>query len=230
MSDDPTLGRDVDDDRDDYLDDFGDIEAMLRELDVGDLEFDRPPDSVWAGIADELELGEPPTSSDVSDERKVVTGAFGRSRRWAAPLLAAAAAVILIVVGVVITRSDSPETVAHAELTFLPGFDEAGGSAAASADLIDDDGDELIRIDDESLPFDIDEDASLELWLIEADADGNPVDMVSLGDIEAEGARRFEIPEGYDPSVFSVVDISIEPHDGDETHSGRSILRGALSA
>jgi anti-sigma-K factor RskA len=229
MSDDPTLGRDRDDLVDGSRDDYGDIEAILRELDVGDLEFDRPPDSVWAGIADQLELDEPPTSSEAPDER-VVTGAFGRRLRWVAPLLAAAAAVILIVVGVAVTRSDPPHTVAHAELTFLPGFDETGGSAAASADLIDDDGDELIRIDDESLPFDLGEDASLELWLIEADADGNPVDMVSLGDIEAEGARRFEIPEGYDPSVFSVVDISIEPHDGDETHSGRSILRGALSA
>ncbi len=53
--------------------------------------------------------------------------------------------------------------------------------------------------------------------------------MVSLGDIDEDGAREFEVPAGYDPELYSVVDISIEPHDGDDSHSGRSILRGALA-
>ena len=228
MSNDPAVGRDVDDVDD--VDGYEDIEAILRELEAGDLEFERPPYSVWAGIAGELDLGVPPTTSPTTDGANVVSGSFGRRHRWVAPVLAAAAAVTLIVVGVVITRSDPSTTVAHAELAFQPGFDEAGESATATADLVDAGGDEVIRIDDESLPFDIDEDASLELWLIEPDADGNVVDLVSLGDIDADGSRQFEIPPGYDPSVFSVVDISIEPHDGDEAHSGRSILRGSLSA
>jgi anti-sigma-K factor RskA len=238
MTDDRSPGRDLDgpDELDDGpdvgADEYGDIEAFLRELEAGDLEFERPPDSVWAGIAGQLDLRPPdaPSPPATADGATVVAGRFGRGRRWAAPLLAVAAAAMLIVAGVALTRSDSPTTIAHAELAFLPGFDEAGGSAAASADLVDDDGDEVIRIDDEALPFDLDEDASLELWLIEPDADGNVVDLVSLGDIEPDGARRFEIPAGYDPTVFSVVDISIEPHDGDAAHSGRSILRGALSA
>jgi len=92
---------------------------------------------------------------------------------------------------------------------------------------VDADGNEVLEIDDASLPFDLDEDASLELWMIRVD-DGEIVDMVSLGDIEADGTREFEVPAGYDPAVFSVVDISVEPHDGDSTHSGRSILRGEL--
>ena len=130
-----------------------------------------------------------------------------------------------------IAATSSPGTeVASADLAFAPGFDPAGEDAAASAVLIDADGAESIRIDDDALPFDLDEDASLELWLIEADADGNVVDLVSLGDIEADGDRTFPVPAGYDPRVFTVVDISIEPHDGDAAHSGRSILRGALTA
>jgi hypothetical protein len=226
MPDDPTVDHDTH-----GTDDYDDIEAILRELESGDLEFERPPDSVWAGIAGELELTTAATTTTGRRDRDtVVGGAFGRKRRWMAPVLAAAAAVTMIVVGVVITRSDSPTTVASAELVFEPGFDEAGGTAAATADLVDDGDDEVIRLDDESLPFDLDEDASLELWLIEADADGNVLDLVSLGDIEPDGARQFAIPTGYDPSVFSVVDISIEPHDGDEAHSGRSILRGPLEA
>ena len=34
---------------------------------------------------------------------------------------------------------------------------------------------------------------------------------------------------GLDPDVYSTVDISIAPRDGDEMHSGRSILRGTLA-
>lgn len=245
MADDSKLGigRDDGGSDDDRAAGDIDIEALLRELDAGDLEFDRPPDTVWAAIAGELDLATTPsaassasdtagvTSSDDAAASNVVRGRFGRTARWAAPLVAVAAAAVAIVVGVVVTRDDSSTTtVASAELQFQPGFDEAGASAVASADLIDDDGDELIRIDDESLPFDLGEDASLELWLIETDPDGNVVDLVSLGDIDPDGTRQFAIPPGYDPSVFSVVDISVEPHDGDATHSGRSILRGPLSA
>jgi len=32
-----------------------------------------------------------------------------------------------------------------------------------------------------------------------------------------------------DPDVYSIVDIGIEPRDGDVAHSGRSILRGTLT-
>ena len=32
----------------------------------------------------------------------------------------------------------------------------------------------------------------------------------------------------YDPTIHTIVDISVEPHDGNDAHSGRSILRGAL--
>ena len=41
--------------------------------------------------------------------------------------------------------------------------------------------------------------------------------------------RPDAVPAELDPDVYSIVDISIEPRDGDEQHSGRSILRGALT-
>ena len=72
------------------------------------------------------------------------------------------------------------------------------------------------------------EDADLELWLIEPDADGSPAELVSLGVIDPDRPGDFAVPATTDPSVFSVVDISIEPRDGVPTHSGRSILRGPL--
>ena len=64
----------------------------------------------------------------------------------------------------------------------------------------------------------------VELWLIKPDLS----DMVSLGLVQADGT--FAVPDGFDVSEYSVVDLSIEPNDGDPTHSGRSILRGQLQS
>ena len=206
---------------------FADIETMLRDLDTTDLELETPPDSVWQGITERLALDEPQT---VGGGATVVTAPFGRRRSWMLPLSAAAAVVLVVAVGVFAVTNSPPSTeVASADLAYAPGFDPAGEDAAASAVLVDDDGTEFIRINDDALPFDAEDDASLELWLIEADSDGNVVDLVSLGNIDPDGDRTFAVPPGYDPAVFTVVDISIEPHDGDDAHSGRSILRGALT-
>jgi anti-sigma-K factor RskA len=215
MADDPTLEPEL-----------AEIEALLRELEPDDITPEAPPTHVWEGI--EAELADDATSAGGT----VVRPMFGRPRSWSVMALSAAAAIVVVIAGVAVLRSDSSATtLAEAELAFdAVAFDPLGAEAIASAALLDDDGDQLIEIADESLPFDLDEDAALELWLIQADADGNVVDLVSLGDIDPDGSRSFEVPAGYDPDVFSVVDISIEPRDGDRTHSGRSILRGALSA
>ncbi len=39
----------------------------------------------------------------------------------------------------------------------------------------------------------------------------------------------FEVPDDVDLDRFDVVDVSVEPDDGDPTHSGASILRGDLT-
>jgi len=94
--------------------------------------------------------------------------------------------------------------------------------------LIDEDGLLTVQIDDASLPAA--GDADLEVWLIEPDSDGNPADLVSLGIYNPDDPSALTVPANYDPDIYYVVDISIEPHDGDPTHSGRSILRGALTS
>lgn len=213
--------------------DLADIEALLRELDADDLVLEAPPADIWDGIAARLQLADDDAPSRPADDRAaggtVTVAPFGRSRTWAMPLLAAAAAVVLIVGGIAITRSGRPaDTIAEVDLAFQPGFDEAGATSAAHAALLDDDGKESIAIVDATLPFELDEDAVLELWLIKPDAEGGVADLVSLGDIDPDGPLTFAVPAGYDPDLYSVVDISIEPHDGDASHSGRSILRGAL--
>ena len=70
------------------------------------------------------------------------------------------------------------------------------------------------------------DDAVYELWLLEV-VDGKPADLVSVGLIEADGT--YVIDESVDLDRFTVVDISIEPTDGDPTHSGNSVLRGELA-
>ncbi|MXV86058.1 MAG: anti-sigma factor [Acidimicrobiales bacterium] len=70
--------------------------------------------------------------------------------------------------------------------------------------------------------------ADLEAWLIQPDDHGNVADLVSLGLIDPADPGSLAVPLGYDPSLYSVVDISVEPRDGDPAHSGRSILRGVL--
>lgn len=51
--------------------------------------------------------------------------------------------------------------------------------------------------------------------------------MVSLGPSRPDG--RYAVPSGVDAGRFPVVDVSLEPPDGDPTHSGTSVLRGTLA-
>jgi hypothetical protein len=37
------------------------------------------------------------------------------------------------------------------------------------------------------------------------------------------------VPPGTDLNRYRLVDVSDEPHDGDATHSGKSLLRGTLT-
>lgn len=66
-----------------------------------------------------------------------------------------------------------------------------------------------------------------ELWLLN-DTD----DLVSLGSfrVEAEGTTTVELPLPVSPDEYGFVDISVEPDDGDASHSGDSVLRGPIQA
>jgi anti-sigma-K factor RskA len=205
------------------FDELSDVETLLRSLDATDLELTEPPSDVWAGIERTLaELSDHPAP--------VVSLAERRRHRLVRPLLAAVAVSGLLIAGAVVlsTRNDGePFVVANAELEYDPAnFDPLGASARATVSLVEDADGLAITIDDAELPTDLTESADLELWLIEPDADGNVADLVSLGIVEGD---TFAVPAGYDPALYSVVDISVEPRDGDDAHSGRSILRGALA-
>ena len=210
-------------------DDFGDddlreadvreLESLLAELEPADLEFAPVPDDVWAGIEEQLLADEPAEASVV---------AFRSRRRRGAWVILAAAAVILLAVPIVIVATgggSDTEVLSAAALTYDPtAFDPRGADARAVAELVERDGRYEIRLVDAQLPAIDGED--LELWLIEPDDAGQPVDVASVARIGDDGT--YAVPAGLDPISHFVVDISIEPRDGDAAHSGKSILRGAL--
>ncbi len=205
---------------------LAEIEVILRELSDADAELVAPPAGLWDRIQTEVAT---------SGGSNVV--ALDRRRRISlrmASLGAAAAAVVVIAVGSVVLLSQrdarSGTVVASAQLAYDPvNFDALGADSSATASLVNDNGAFTINLDESRLPDVAAEAADLELWLIEPDAQGNPVALVSLGLIDRLEPGVFTVPADYDPDVFYVVDISIEPRDGDATHSARSILRGPLT-
>jgi hypothetical protein len=223
--------------------DLLEVEALLRSLTADDLDIpDAPPPSVWAGIEAELlrsgdltprrpaaEFTAPTGATQVRslDQHRARLGVRGR------PLLAAAAAVVVLVAGavaVIAGRDGSPEVVATAQLAWdAEAFDPLGADATARAELVSTgDGYQLV-LADATLPTEFDEDADLELWLIAARPDGS-LDVQPVALVDAGSPGVYDVPTELDPDTYSIVDISIEPRDGDETHSGRSILRGEFNA
>ncbi|MXY01277.1 MAG: anti-sigma factor [Acidimicrobiales bacterium] len=217
-------------DRPDRRDDT-DIEAMLRDLAPEDFELLEPPPAVWEGITSTLGASADPSAADAASADSVVVPFEPRRRRaWRVAVPSAAAAVALVVVGFAVyaVTADEPEVIATASLAYdADAFDPLGAQAQAAAELVADDGRQRILLVDASLPA-AGSGADLEAWLIQPDDHGNVADLVSLGLIDPADPGSLAVPLGYDPSLYSVVDISVEPRDGDPAHSGRSILRGVL--
>ena len=205
------------------------VEDLLRSVTPEDTEREAPPADLWDAIRADAGFGatdQPDAEAgDVIDLQQA-----RRARRPRILAIVAAAAAVAILAGVVVSRTgdDTDVELAAASLAYDPAaFDPLGAGAAADVSLIQEDGSFRIRIDDADLP-ETDE-GDLELWLIQPDADGNVADLISLGTIDVADPGEFAVPSTHDPAEFFVVDISVEPRDGDPTHSGRSILRGPLA-
>jgi hypothetical protein len=62
-----------------------------------------------------------------------------------------------------------------------------------------------------------------EVWLMQPDA----MHMVPVGVVH-RGDTVLPLPDGLDLGTYPVVDVSVEPLDGNPAHSGISVVRGQL--
>jgi anti-sigma-K factor RskA len=175
-----------------------------------------PPERVWQGIEAHLATAESP--APVRPIRA------GRPRpRWLTPVLAAAAAAVLAVAGTVavdrIGQRAPVETVtARATLRPLATVPaDANGTVRVLSDG-------QMRVDVRNLPLTT---GFHEVWLIDPD---HPTRMIAIGNLADVPDSTLPVPPGIDMNRYRLVDISDEPHDGDATHSGRSLLRGTLTS
>lgn len=144
-----------------------------------------------------------------------------RRRRATVAWVLAASLVLISAVGAgawLVNSSLRPTVVAGAELEPFPAHPGASGTADVEAGR---DGSRTLTV---SLAADASDDGYREVWLIRNDAAA----LISLGVLDGDSGS-FVIPEGVDLDEYSIVDISVEPIDGDPAHSGDSIVRGQLT-
>ena len=204
--------------------------VMVARSSMGETALVSPPARVWQSVRSELGLTadlEPATTDAVpsppaavvqlDEVRKRRSGI----RRFMIPVAAAAAAVGLVAGGMLwgaAAPRDVGQLVASAQLDALPDWVGASGQATITERS---DGERVVTV---SLDAAVDDQVVREVWLMTENIEG----LISLG-LLTGNTGQFLVPASVDLTQFSVVDISAEPLNGDPTHSGDSIVRGALT-
>jgi hypothetical protein len=187
-----------------------------------------PPPGVWAAIAAATGVTTVPRPASElpaeAPDAPVVDLPRRRAparpaRRWLA-----VAASLLVGAGVgggavALTRSPDPggSVVAQTALDPLLGADASGRATVRQAD-----GSWVLEVDLQAPPLD---DGYYEVWLMETGAQLMvPVGVLRTGDTE------LPLPDGLDLAAYPLVDVSVEPLDGEPAHSGISVARGQLSS
>jgi Anti-sigma-K factor rskA len=214
----------------DDLDVLQRVGEAARSVTDEDAELEEPSPGLWDRIAAAAaHAPAPPTAGAVppvgpaelrGPDVPGVASVGAASRRSPVPawVLAAAAAVIVVVVGAVaFAGSGDDETVVAAAR-----LEPLAPAEPATAELVDADG--RLRLD---LPLATDDlpatEGFYEVWLIDTQVER----LISLGPVRPDAT--YVVPADIDYRDFPIVDVSVEPPDGDPTHSGDSILRGTLS-
>ncbi len=178
---------------------------------------EQPPSDVWHRVGAELGL-----ETDTLEEQQRVTP-IRRTRRFRTSTVAVAASVAAVVgigagvIGTLLTTSDDTPPVAEA-IRLEP---LAGKSGDGTADLIRESTGSQLKVTAAGL------DATqgfYEVWLINTDGKR----MVSLGILNPRTGGTFQIPPAVTTQGYRIVDVSLEPDDGDPEHSRDSVIRGTL--
>jgi hypothetical protein len=210
----------------------GTLARILGSLTEEDREFTTPPTGLWDMIANELgvdDAGSRPARlavvdpADEATEQPLATVVPLTPRgRWGLAFIAGAAALVAMVVSFATWRavSDKDDVTVIASVPISSEGLGTSSELTGRAELIEEDGVLYIQLDVGDLPS---PDGYIEAWLIDTDVQG----MYPLGAVN--GDVRLPVPHGVEPTDFPIVDLSVEPLDGDPTHSGVSILRGQLT-
>jgi anti-sigma-K factor RskA len=171
-----------------------------------------PPAEVWDAVQAQLAGDEPAAP---------VVALAPRRRRWI-PLTAAASVGLLLGAGVMYAASSTsepePQLIASTALAPL-----ADSGASGSARVVDTPTGPRVDVDMTGLS---EGPGFFEVWLLSADA----TKLISLGVLDSSSQGSFVVPPGIDPADYPVVDVSLEPEDGDPAHSKNSLARGTLPA
>lgn len=220
--------------------------AGREELDTVDRE---RHDRVWAAIAGEAfddQEDAPPHDADAAstppgadddavqmpdDHDGVATAGPGDAdvisladrRRTSSTLgwvVSAVAAVVIAVAGAWTALTPTTETVATYAMDAL---DERATTAVNGAIVRRADA-TVVEVDLSGLP-ERGSDSFYELWFLDLDSE----QIISLGRVEPS-TTSVTVPENLDPAQFPLLDVSVEPDDGVQAHSGDSVLRGPITA
>jgi hypothetical protein len=162
----------------------------------------------------------PPAAAPEPAPAAVVPLRTRRSR-----LLLAAAASLVVGVGIgagavaLGTGGDDGRAVAAAALDPLGDSDASGEARVVERD----DGTLVLEVD---LTATDPQDGFYEVWLLDEAVE----DLVSLGVVRGGGEVALTLPSTIDLGEYPVVDVSVEPLDGDPGHSGFSVARGTLES
>jgi anti-sigma-K factor RskA len=199
--------------------DRAELDAIARRLPGAVAEpITAPPADLFSRIRAELDEERRAIDDAPSEAASNVVDLEGRRRRrvrWAVAGSAAAAVVLAVGVAVTVTNGDDPVRQEIA-LDALTGFEDAQGSAVLEVDGDD----RSVRVDLASV--EVPAGSHLELWLLDPDVS----QLVALGEITGDGPHRLDADVDLD--VTPIVDVSLEPDDGNPAHSGVSVLRGEL--
>ena len=173
-----------------------------------------PPPAVWSAIATATGVSTAPPQADPPRIREL------RPRRT--KLLLAMAASLLVGVGigagaVALATRDSGSAVVATDLEPLDDRDASG-----NAEVIDTGDGEQLKVVLRAPALD---DGYYEVWLLEPSVER----MVQVGVVRS-GTTTLDLPEGIDLSEYPIVDVSVEPLDGNPAHSGVSVARGELAS
>lgn len=185
-----------------------------------------PADAIWRSVQGQLASQEPaPARTEVAAEPSPTPPSVRelprrtpRPRSW---FLAAAAAAVGLIIGIGVTTvavRDRVEVTSTTALEALPGHTGQG-----TAEIVRDQGRPELKV---QIDAPLTPDRYREVWLINTDGQR----MYPIGVLPDDGKATYPLPPALAEQLqgFTIVDVSIEPYDGNPAHSRESQVRGTL--